>query len=122
MLAGEGRWRDLEVLGMERVPLRALANPTLTALGGHTVMHREGCLSMPGFSAHVPRALSVQVDAHDIILNQRVQFRASGWHARILQHEVRVVVVRSRARSLSLFFAQPPSTRMHVFTICPVPG
>jgi len=47
----------------------------------------EGCLSLAGFSAVVPRAHSVRVEC----LNERGQKRtieASGWHARILQHEI----------------------------------
>jgi hypothetical protein len=92
MLHLEGQSRDLHALGMERVPLRVLINPRVTPLGTHTVVHREGCLSVPGFSAHVARALAVQVDAHDLALNTPVSFRATGWTARILQHEVCVWV------------------------------
>jgi peptide deformylase len=47
----------------------------------------EGCLSLPGFTAIVRRALAVKVDC----LNERaepVTIRARGWYARILQHEV----------------------------------
>jgi peptide deformylase len=47
----------------------------------------EGCLSLPGFTAIVPRALTVRVDC----LNERaepVTIRARGWYARILQHEI----------------------------------
>jgi len=47
----------------------------------------EGCLSLPGFTAIVPRALSVRVDC----LNEYaepVTIHARGWYARILQHEI----------------------------------
>jgi peptide deformylase len=47
----------------------------------------EGCLSLPGFTAIVPRALAVRVDC----LNERaepVSICARGWYARILQHEI----------------------------------
>lgn len=47
----------------------------------------EGCLSLPGFTAIVPRALAVEVEC----LNERaekVTIRARGWYARILQHEI----------------------------------
>jgi peptide deformylase len=47
----------------------------------------EGCLSLPGFAAIVPRALAVKVDC----LNERgepVTIHARGWYARILQHEI----------------------------------
>jgi peptide deformylase len=47
----------------------------------------EGCLSLPGFVAMVPRARTVRVRA----LNESgvpVQIEAEGWYARILQHEI----------------------------------
>jgi peptide deformylase len=47
----------------------------------------EGCLSLPGFTAVVPRAMTVRVDC----LNERAQpvtIHARGWYARILQHEI----------------------------------
>ena len=52
-----------------------------------TVEFFEGCLSLPGFTAIVPRAFAVRVDC----LNERaepVTIRARGWYARILQHEI----------------------------------
>lgn len=47
----------------------------------------EGCLSLPGFTAIVPRSLAVRVEC----LNERaetVTIEARGWYARILQHEI----------------------------------
>jgi peptide deformylase len=47
----------------------------------------EGCLSLAGFSAVVPRARTVRVE----YLNAQGEPRsveASGWYARILQHEI----------------------------------
>jgi peptide deformylase len=71
-----------------------IVNPRLTlesaAAGSSnvdTVEFFEGCLSLPGFTAIVPRALAVRVDC----LNERaepVTIRARGWYARILQHEI----------------------------------
>src|SRR5579863_8890345 len=63
-----------------------IVNPRLT-LEDDKVEFFEGCLSLPGFTAIVPRALSVRVDC----LNERaepVTIRARGWYARILQHEI----------------------------------
>jgi peptide deformylase len=63
-----------------------IVNPRLT-LEDETVEFFEGCLSLPGFTAIVPRALAVRVDC----LNERaepVTIRARGWYARILQHEI----------------------------------
>ncbi len=63
-----------------------IVNPRLT-LETERVEFFEGCLSLPGFTAIVPRALGVRVDC----LNERaepVTIRARGWYARILQHEI----------------------------------
>ena len=71
-----------------RTPVLAhvIVNPHLT-LESETVEFFEGCLSLPGFTAIVPRALAVRVDC----LNERaepVTIHARGWYARILQHEI----------------------------------
>lgn len=70
------------------VPRHVIINPRLTVdeEAGH-VEFFEGCLSLPGFTAIVPRALAVKVEC----LNERaepVTIRARGWYARILQHEI----------------------------------
>jgi peptide deformylase len=64
-----------------------IVNPRLTLDKSTEVEFFEGCLSVPGFAAIVPRALSVRVDC----LNERaepVTIEARGWYARILQHEI----------------------------------
>jgi len=64
-----------------------IVNPRLTLEGPENVEFFEGCLSLPGFTAIVPRALAVRVDC----LNERaepVTIHARGWYARILQHEI----------------------------------
>jgi peptide deformylase len=68
------------------VPFHVIANPKLT-LGPETVDHFEGCLSVEGFQAIVPRARTVHVDALDH-RGKPVSIDASGWYARILQHEI----------------------------------
>jgi peptide deformylase len=70
----------------EAVAPHVIVNPQLT-LEGESVEFFEGCLSLPGFTAIVPRALAVRVDC----LNERaepVTIHARGWYARILQHEI----------------------------------
>jgi peptide deformylase len=47
----------------------------------------EGCLSVSGFSALVPRARSVRVTCLDERGREKV-IQATGWYARILQHEI----------------------------------
>jgi peptide deformylase len=69
------------------VPFHVLINPEIELLSSPDVSFFEGCLSLPGFLAMVPRARMVRVRA----LNETgepVQVEAEGWYARILQHEI----------------------------------
>ena len=73
----------------ERKPVafQVIVNPVLTLEPGPDVEFFEGCLSLPGFTAVVPRARKVRVDCLDHHGKPHV-IHASGWHARILQHEI----------------------------------
>lgn len=86
MMHLESKVRNLSKLGMEAVPLTVLYNLDVKPLGKATATHREGCLSVPGFSAHVQRALAIEATALDED-GKAIKFRASGWTARVLQHE-----------------------------------
>lgn len=69
------------------VDFHVIINPTLTLLSEPTVEFFEGCLSVEGFGAVVPRAFGVRVEC----LNERAEpitITAHGWYARILQHEI----------------------------------
>jgi len=69
------------------VPFHAIINPRITERSDDVAEFFEGCLSLPGFSALVPRARTVRVE----FLNERglkETLEASGWYARILQHEI----------------------------------
>jgi len=71
----------------EAVPFHVIINPEITPLGDDSVNFYEGCLSLSGFSAVVTRARRVRVT----YLNERGEpqsVEASGWYARILQHEI----------------------------------
>lgn len=89
--------------GRKPVPFHVIVNPVLT-LGTQPVEFFEGCLSMAGFSALVPRTLTARVEA----LNEKAEpvvIEAAGWYARILQHEIDhlhgvLYVDRMRSRSL----------------------
>ena len=72
-----------------RVPfgVRAFVNPTLRIVGDEQATFFEGCLSVAGFAALVPRALTVEVTGFDAE-GTPVRWEVSGWPARILQHEV----------------------------------
>jgi peptide deformylase len=77
----------LTLLDRRPVPFHVIVNPKLTVLETGQPSFFEGCLSIVGFVALVPRAFEVRVDA----LNERgepVSIDARGWHARILQHEI----------------------------------
>jgi peptide deformylase len=78
---------ELAAREREAVPFHVLVNPTLTIRTEDVVAAFEGCLSFAGFSMVVPRARKVRVEALDE-RGQRVVRVASGWYARILQHEV----------------------------------
>lgn len=72
--------------GREPVPFHVIANPVLTVLDASPRLFFEGCLSVTGYGALTPRHAAVRVTG----LNERaeqIQIEASGWYARILQHE-----------------------------------
>lgn len=73
--------------GRVPVPFQVIINPTLTVLDPTPQLFFEGCLSVAGFTALVPRAARVRVEALDENGAARV-IEAEGWFARILQHEV----------------------------------
>jgi peptide deformylase len=71
----------------EAVPFHVIINPEISLLGVETADFYEGCLSLTGFLAVVPRARRVRV----AYLDERGEpqsVEASGWYARILQHEI----------------------------------
>jgi peptide deformylase len=69
------------------VPFHVLINPRIVFADSDSVEFFEGCLSVEGFSAIVPRARAVKVEYVDEKAVDRV-VEASGWYARILQHEI----------------------------------
>ncbi len=69
------------------VPFHVIINPVLTLESAAEVEFFEGCLSLPGLMALVPRARKVKVECLDEHGQPKV-IRASGWYARILQHEI----------------------------------
>jgi len=69
------------------VPFHVLVNPRLTVESDDVVAAYEGCLSFAGFMMIVPRWRSVRVEALDEHGGPVVK-TATGWYARILQHEV----------------------------------
>jgi peptide deformylase len=77
-----------EAPDMERkpVPFHVIINPTVTP-GPNLVEHFEGCLSIEGFQAKVARPHTARVEAWNHH-GDPISIDASGWYARILQHEI----------------------------------
>lgn len=73
--------------GKATVPLSVLINPKIVPLGDETEEDWEGCLSIPEIRGRVPRHKRLRVTALDREGNE-LDFAASGFHARIIQHEV----------------------------------
>jgi len=69
------------------VAFQVIINPKITRLDKAEVEFFEGCLSLAGFTAVVPRARKVRVECLDERGEPRA-IEASGWYARILQHEI----------------------------------
>jgi peptide deformylase len=69
------------------VPFHVIINPKLTLHEQETAEFYEGCLSFAGYVAKVKRARRVTVECLNHSGEPRV-IDASGWYARILQHEI----------------------------------
>jgi peptide deformylase len=87
------------------VPFHVLINPALEEIGEERAEFFEGCLSLSGFTALVPRARAARVTCLDE-RGQRKVIEASGWYARILQHEIdhlygTLYIDRMRTRSFT---------------------
>jgi peptide deformylase len=78
---------EKDARGRRTVPFQVIINPQIELLGPSDVAFYEGCLSLPGFMAIVPRALAVRVHCLDEHGKPKT-IEASGWYARILQHEI----------------------------------
>lgn len=82
------RWPTSWIERFERRPfkLQVLINPRLTVTSDRQIEAHEACLSVPGIWGAVSRAHSCRVDAIDLE-GQPVQLDATGWQARVYQHE-----------------------------------
>lgn len=69
-----------EARGLSALPLRIFVNPQLRVLDGRTVIFQEACESITGFSAAVPRYLSVEVSGKhvcNLTLDQELNYADS---------------------------------------------
>ncbi len=72
--------------GDEPRGLSAVINPELTLLDGDPVEDWEGCLSIPGMTALIPRAARLILTGTDAS-GAKFTRPAAGFHARVIQHE-----------------------------------
>lgn len=98
---------ESQLLERERrpVPFHVIINPSIEEIGEEKAEFFEGCLSLSGFSALVTRARAVRVHCLDERGRHKV-IEASGWYARILQHEIdhlhgTLYIDRMRTRSFT---------------------
>jgi len=78
---------QLEERNRSVIEFHVIVNPKITLLGDASAEFFEGCLSIEGYQAVVPRAYRVRVQC----LNEKAEpltIDAEGWYARILQHEI----------------------------------
>jgi peptide deformylase len=64
-----------------------LINPTIEWVSSETAVAEEGCLSLPGVSMDIERALHARVSGRDVD-GEPMTIEASGLEARVLQHEI----------------------------------
>ena len=67
-------------------PAPTTINPEITPVGADSLEDWEGCLSIPDIRGKVPRARQIVVRALDR-KGKRIELRASGFTARVIQHE-----------------------------------
>ncbi len=69
------------------LPLTALVNPEIEAVGEAVVTRPEGCLSLPEMMGRVPRPARVRYRALGLD-GAPIEREVGGFHARVVQHEV----------------------------------
>ena len=87
------------------VPKTVLLNPVITPLDNLEEDGWEGCLSVPGLRAVVPRWRRIRYQGFDV-LGQGIDREAEGFHARVVQHEcdhLIGVLYPMRVRDFSMF-------------------
>ncbi|MES2204058.1 MAG: peptide deformylase [Pseudomonadota bacterium] len=68
------------------IPETFLINPTYTVQTEETEAGLEGCLSVPGLRGSVRRFTKIRYSGYSIN-NEKIERTASGFHARVIQHE-----------------------------------
>lgn len=96
---------DLAQRERRAVPFQIVVNPKIVRFSADEAEFFEGCLSLAGFTAIVPRSRSMRVECLDENAQPKV-IDASGWYARILQHEIdhlrgTIYIDRMRSRTFT---------------------
>jgi len=78
--------RSLAVALLENDEFLRLINPVIKEREGEEI-EEEGCLSIPDVSVKVPRARRIVIEYIDIEGNKKT-YKASGFTARVIQHEI----------------------------------
>ncbi|CAH0407174.1 unnamed protein product [Chilo suppressalis] len=79
--------KSIKSAGMSVIPFTVFINPTLKVVDYQKLVHREGCESVQGYSADVPRYKEVEITAfNERGLSTSTVFK--DWAARIVQHEL----------------------------------
>lgn len=87
------------------MPNTVVINPELAFIGDDTRLRWEGCLSIPGLRAAVPRAWRIRYTGVDTD-GQPVSREVTGFHAGVVQHEydhLDGVMYPMRMKDFSLF-------------------
>lgn len=83
---GRSRAQAEDGEGVEGVPLTVLINPEIELLSEEKVLGWEACLSVPGLAGEVPRWRHIRYRGLGLD-GQPIDREASGFHARVVQHE-----------------------------------
>lgn len=85
----QSSWSAEQLRARRRTPVafRVLINPQLETYDDGQAEFFEGCLSVDGYIAEVPRHNHVRVKCLDEH-GEKQTIQAEGWFARILQHEI----------------------------------
>lgn len=76
-----------DALDRRPLPFTVIINPQYRQVGHDTATWYEGCLSIAGWQAATERAVTVELRCLDEDFAPVVE-RFTGWHARIVQHEI----------------------------------
>ncbi|KAG6457375.1 hypothetical protein O3G_MSEX010262 [Manduca sexta] len=78
---------NAQMMGLITVPFTVFVNPTLKVLNYQKVVRAEGCESVQGYTAEVPRYKEVQITGYDQD-GEPLSRTYKDWTARIAQHEM----------------------------------